>query len=91
MSAWHASSVAMSIEDPETERLVRALAVTTGESTTVTIRLAVQERLDRLQHTGPSTVGDELDAILERGRRRARHPDRAEDALLDYGPDGLPV
>jgi len=35
----------LSIKDPETERLARELAQRTGESITVAIRKALQERL----------------------------------------------
>ena len=39
--------MAISIKDPETDRLARALAAATGESLTEAIRQAVHERLDR--------------------------------------------
>ena len=39
--------MALSIKDPETDRLARELAKTTGESITEAIRAALRERLER--------------------------------------------
>ena len=39
--------MALSIKDPETDRLARALADATGESITEAIRRAIEERLER--------------------------------------------
>ena len=39
--------MALSIKDPETDRIVRELALVTGESMTVALRRAAQERLER--------------------------------------------
>lgn len=82
--------MALNIKDPETDRLVRELVRLTGEPITVATRLAVQERLDRLRRSQRSGDPDELDRILERGRRRAVLDSRPEDDLLGYGPTGLP-
>jgi antitoxin VapB len=41
--------MALSINDPETVRLVRELARTTGESITVATRVALAERLQRVR------------------------------------------
>ena len=38
----------ISIKDPETDRLARALAAATGESLTEAIRRALQDRLERV-------------------------------------------
>jgi antitoxin VapB len=42
-------TVALSLKNPETERLAKELARMTGESITVAVTIAVKERLDRAE------------------------------------------
>jgi antitoxin VapB len=44
--------MALSLKNPETERLAKKLAKLTGESVTMAVTVALQERLDR-QRTNP--------------------------------------
>lgn len=83
--------MALNIKDEQTDRLVRQLARETGESITVAIRVAIQERLARL-HARQSAAGDEDDLyrIIERGRRRAALDERPVDEILGYDDHGLP-
>lgn len=81
----------MNIKDPETDRLARALAEATGESITVAARVALAERLARVQarlNTGEHAAT--LEAIIGRGRARAMLDDRAPDDVIGYDDQGLP-
>jgi antitoxin VapB len=83
--------VALNIKDPSTDRLVRELAAATGESITVAVRVAIAERLARVQRQQNAAASSGvLDEILQRGRARACIDRRTEDEILGYGPDGLP-
>jgi antitoxin VapB len=84
--------VALNIKDPTTDRLVRELAAATGESITVAVRVAIAERLTRVQRQqNAAASAGVLDEILQRGRARACIDHRSEDEILGYGPDGFPV
>lgn len=83
--------MALNIKDPETDRLARELASATGESITVAARIALQERLRRVRASAlEHTVRAELDAIIERGRRRRAVDDLTDDEILGYDEQGLP-
>jgi len=76
------------IEDTETERIVRELASLTGETVTLAIRRAVEERLHRLRRERGLAAG-----LLEIGKRCASLPDldtRTTDEILRYDEHGLP-
>ena len=87
----------LNIKDPETERLATEVAALTGESKTRAIRIALQERKQRLGfRVKRRSRKDEMLRFLERevwphvpaeerGRRLSREE---EDAILGYGPEG---
>jgi len=89
--------MALNIKDRETERLAAEVAALTGESKTRAIRIALQERKQRLGfRVKRRSRKDELLRFLERdvwprvpaeerGRRLTREE---EDAILGYGPEG---
>jgi len=81
----------LTINDPATEKIVRALAEVTGESVTVAIRTAAEERLRRVSgDKGGRSLAAEL---LEIGARCAALPDRdsrSADEILGYDDHGLP-
>ena len=81
----------LNIKDPKTEKSVRELAATTGETVTMAVRRAADERLDRVRRelTARSLVAE----ILEIGRRCAALPDldtRSADEIIGYDEWGLP-
>ena len=39
----------LSLKDPETDRLARAVSAMTGESSTVAARIALAERMERME------------------------------------------
>ena len=83
--------MALNIKDPKTERSVRELAAATGETVTMAVRKAAEERLERIRRGG---AGRSLaEEILEIGRRCAALPDldtRPADEILGYDERGLP-
>jgi antitoxin VapB len=89
--------MALNIKDPETERLAAEVASMTGESKTRAIRVALEERRQRLGfRIKRRSRKDELLRFLERDvwprvpdEERGRSLSREEeDAILGYGPGG---
>jgi len=82
--------MALSIKDAETDRLVRQLAATTGESMTDAVREAVRERLERERRRRGKASLEEIRAIVFGGPlpwlSRA-----SEDEILGYDGQGLPT
>jgi antitoxin VapB len=90
--------MALSIKNPEVEKLVAALAAMTGESKTEAVRRALVERCERLrlQRANRECGSDFLRYLEEEvwpkappdqlGRRLGREE---EDEILGYGPEGV--
>lgn len=83
--------MALSLKDPEADRLARAVAERTGETLTGAIVVALRERLARLRaRPRRRPLSEELREI---GRRCAALPtidDRSDDEILGYDDRGLP-
>jgi antitoxin VapB len=83
--------MALSLKDPEVDRLAREVAARTGETLTAAVTVALRERLARLRgKRRRRTLRDELRDI---GRRCAALPtldDRPADEILGYDGHGLP-
>lgn len=90
--------MALSIKNPEVERLAAEVARLAGETRTQAVRQALVERLARLR--ARLDRGGDLDAtlrILETeiwsrlpADQRGRGPTKAErEEILGYGPDGF--
>ena len=83
--------MAISLKDPETDRLARAVAALTGETLTTAIRNALAERLERerlKRGDGP----DLLVRIREIQERLASLPvydDRSPDEIIGYDENGM--
>lgn len=83
--------MAISIKDPETDRLARALSVATGESLTEAIRRSLEERLDReRRRAGRMSLAVRLRRIQERLARMPVIDPRSADEILGYDEHGLP-
>jgi antitoxin VapB len=83
--------MALSIKDPETERLARNLAQLTGESITTATRRAIMEWLRRLG--GKSRRAALLEDMVEIRRRwseMAVVDRRTPEEILGYDEHGLP-
>lgn len=84
--------MALSIKDPEADRLARELAARTGETLTQAIVVALRERLAR--ETGrrrPIPLREELAAIRRRCAALPVVDARSADEILGYDERGLPA
>jgi antitoxin VapB len=84
--------MALSIKNPETERLARELARVTGESITETVTRALRERMVREAGRDPD-MERWLEGIREIQRRVAQLPvleSGTDEELIGYDEDGLP-
>jgi antitoxin VapB len=82
--------MALSLKDPEADRLAREVAARTGETLTGAIVVALRERLARLKaRRRPRSLREDLREI---GRRCAALPtldDRPADEILGYDEHGV--
>jgi antitoxin VapB len=84
--------MALNIKDDRADRLVRELAAETGESITMAVTIAAQERLERLRGTAPrERRRDALAQIAARSAARPLRDPRSAEEILGYGKDGLPA
>jgi antitoxin VapB len=84
--------MALSIKDPEADRLARALAARTGETLTEAIVVALRERLAR--QTGRGRVvplSEELAAIRRRCAALPVIDTGSADVIIGYDEHGLPT
>lgn len=83
--------MALSIKDPETDRLARALADATGESITEAIRRSLEERLEReTRGANQYRLGTIVRRVQERLASVPVLDDRRPDELIGYDELGLP-
>ena len=83
--------MALSIRNPQAEKLARQIAAESGESLTEAIIHALEERLQRLK--GRRTVADVSEEIMKISFRCRALPDkdqRGADEILGYDERGLP-
>ncbi len=83
--------MALSIKNPEADRLARELATTTGESLTDAVVNALQERLDRARHQRAAGVAQRLRRLAAEVREIPVIDLRAADDIIGYDEDGLPT
>jgi antitoxin VapB len=85
--------MALSIRDPETDRLARELSRRTGETMTQAIRTALAERLARLDRSREAEIERRrraIDEIVARSRALPILDTRSEDEILGYDEHGIP-
>lgn len=82
--------MAISIKNPEADRLARELAATTGESLTDTIVIALRERLEReRRHRRPGIASRLRHLATDTAKLPVLDP-RHPDEIVGYDEDGLP-
>jgi antitoxin VapB len=84
--------VALSLKDPETDRLAREVARLTGESLTEAVRKALAERLqrERLRRGRPRRrLADELNEIALHCAQLQELDNRPADQIIGYDEKGL--
>lgn len=80
------------IRDAEADRLVRELAARTGETITQAVKVAAQERLDRLPPPSGGRIDREkLEKLLATFRDRLVDDPRSDDEIIGYDENGLPT
>jgi antitoxin VapB len=83
--------MALSIKDPEADRLARELAAQTGETLTEAVLQALRERLARQRRKkGAPARREKLRALRESMRQLPVLDARSPEELVGYGEDGLP-
>jgi antitoxin VapB len=86
------SPMALSLKDPETDRLAREVARLTGESLTQAVRKALSERLERerLRRGKPARrLAEELDALAKECAALPDLDTRSPDEIIGYDENGL--
>jgi antitoxin VapB len=82
--------MAISIKDPEADRLARELAAATGESLTDAIREALRERLDRQLRRPRPSLASRVRAIQARAAQLPVLDTRTADEIIGYDDHGVP-
>lgn len=83
--------MAISLKDPETDRLARTVAALTGETLTTAVRKALAERLER-ERLKRGDVPDLAARLREIGEYCASLPDfdtRSADEIIGYDETGM--
>ena len=82
--------MALSIKNPEADRLARKLARATGESLTDAVLTAVRERLVRETGRNPDTFEADIARIVAEVARLPILDDRTPEEIIGYDENGLP-
>lgn len=83
--------MALSIKDPETERLARSLALLTGENITTATKRAIEERLRRVGgQSRKAALLEDLAEIRQRWSKMRVVDGRTPEDILGYDENGLP-
>jgi antitoxin VapB len=83
--------MALSIRNPETEKLARQVSRLTGENLTEAIDKSLEERLERLKRNrGQNAVRRKIDKILARVDALPDLDTRTPDEIIGYDENGLP-
>lgn len=83
--------MALSIKDPETERLARGLAERTGETITIATRRALEERMRRLaSDVHKAALLEDMAASRRRWTAMPVLDHRDADEIIGYNEGGLP-
>ena len=84
--------MALSLKDPETDRLAREVSQLTGESLTQVVRTALAERLvrERLRRGLPKeSLAEQLDALAMEFPPLADIESRAHGEAIEYDENGM--
>jgi antitoxin VapB len=83
--------MALSIKDPETERLAKSLAQLTGETITTATKRALEERLRRVGgQSRKAALLEDMAAIRRRWREMPVVDERTPEEIPGYDERGLP-
>jgi antitoxin VapB len=82
--------MALSIKNPEADRLARQLAKTTGETLTEAVMQSLRERLARVRRPCGRRLSEELMEISARCAALPLLDQRSDDVIIDYDDHGAP-
>jgi antitoxin VapB len=83
--------MALSVKDPEADRLAREVVARTGETLTTAVIVALRERLARLRgRSKRRRLRDELREIAQRCSQLPTLDDRSVEEIVTYDERGLP-
>lgn len=83
--------MALSIKSPEADRLARQLAVTTGETLTDAVVVALRERLEREQARPQTGVAQRLHRLADEARNLPVLDERRPEDIVGFDVQGLPT
>ena len=83
--------MALSIKNPEADRLARELATTAGESITEAVTTAIRQRLVRETGQDPGAFEADVERIVSEVSRLPVLDDRTADEIIGYDEHGLPA
>jgi antitoxin VapB len=84
--------MALSIKNPETDRLAHELAELTGDSVTVAVTKALRQSLEAVNATRPTPgLLDDIRQIQNLVASLPRIDDRTPDEIIGYDEFGLPT
>jgi antitoxin VapB len=83
--------MALSLKDPETDRLARAVAALTGETLTTAVRTSLSERLERerLRRGEPADLVARMREIADRYAQLPVLDPRSPDEIVGYDENGM--
>jgi antitoxin VapB len=76
------------IDDPEFDQAVKELAAATGEPEGVLLKVAVKERLDRVNHRKGKELLERIRPILDRVAAMPELDPRSADEIIGYNEHG---
>ena len=82
--------MALSIKDPEADRLAREVARATGETLTAAVVQSLRERLARVRRPRGPRLAEQLLRIARRCASLPIQDPRTAEQILGYDRDGLP-
>ena len=77
------------IDDADFDAAVRELAAATGEPENMSVKVAVQERRDRVTHRKGREMVSRLREIQERIQAMPQLDPRSADEIVGYNADGV--
>jgi antitoxin VapB len=84
--------MALSIKDPEADRLAREVAALTGESLTAAVKISLAERLEREKRRRGQkrSLAEQLDELAKECAALPDFDTRSPDEIIGYDEYGVP-
>lgn len=82
--------MSLEIRAPQADELARELATATGEDIDTAVVRAIEERLARTPRRPSAGENAAIEALFDRLAQLPVLDRRSPDAIIGFGPDGLP-